>query len=115
MFAGDTSIKKQIWSKSMAVTNHNWNSSLMSLYSTTSTNLLNKVLVLDTNNQLIFNSDKSRIIVNNGTTAEEITLITSIQYCQNLKKILRNVYTNVRSILSDHTATSDRVRLEVRI
>jgi len=53
----------------MAVTNHNWNASLRTLYSTTSTDLLDKVL--DTNNQLIFNFDKSRVIVNNGTEAED--------------------------------------------
>jgi len=113
VFAGDTSIKKEIWSKSMAVTNHKWNASLRSLYSTTSTNLLNKVL--DTNNQLIFDFDKSRVIVNNGTEAEETISIKEIRYCQNPTKILRNVYTNVRCILLDHIATLDRVRPEVRI
>ena len=76
VFAGDTSIKKEIWSKSMAVTNHNWNASLRSLYSTTSTDLLNKVL--DTNNQLIFDFDESRVTVNNGTTAEEVIRIKDI-------------------------------------
>jgi len=76
VFAGATSIKKEIWSKSMAVANHNWNASLRKLYSTTSTDLLNKVL--DTNNQLIFDFDESRVIVNNGTASEETIRIKDI-------------------------------------
>ena len=60
----------------MAVTNHNWNASLRSLYSTTSTNLPNKVL--DTNNQLILDFDESRDIVNTGDEAEEIIRIKDI-------------------------------------
>ena len=60
----------------MAVANHNWNASLRKLYSTTSTDLLNKVL--DTNNQLIFDFDESRVIVNNGTEAEETIRIKDI-------------------------------------
>jgi len=42
VFAGQTSIKKEIWSKSMAFANHNWNASLRKLYSTTSTDLCTK-------------------------------------------------------------------------
>jgi len=60
----------------MAVANHNWNACLRKLYSTTSTNLLNKVL--DTNNQLIFDFDESRVIVNNGTEVEETIRIKDI-------------------------------------
>ena len=77
VFAGGTSIKKEIWSKSMAVANHNWNETLRKLYSTTSTDLLNKVL--DTNQQLIFDGQDSRVIVNNGTEGEETIRIKDIR------------------------------------
>jgi len=68
----------------MMVTNHNWNTSLRCLYSNSCEGIINKVL--DTNNQLIFNGQDSKL-----------------------------VYTNVRCISLDQTATLALVRPEVRI
>jgi len=112
VFAGDTLIKKEIWSKSMALTNHDWNASLRSLYSNSCEGIINKVL--DTNSQLILLMVKilkllSRI---DCTASEEIITTKDIRLVlpESKEDILRDVYTNVRRILLDHTATSDRVR-----
>ena len=76
VFVQNTSLPKSIWSKSMAVTNHNWSLCLRSLYSASSSDLIDKVL--DTNNTLVLDGSKSIVIVNNGTAAEEVICIKDI-------------------------------------
>ena len=60
----------------MVVTNHNWKLEF-SILKHSCEGIINKVL--DTNNQLIFNGQDSRVIVYNGTAAEEIIHIKDIR------------------------------------